>query len=104
MFANASLLPLFSCGVSLFGFRSFAQFLESLTVDVDLKVVKDSALSGAVLMSTNAIGNGVTIGPGPTANTGDLRVNGATETIGLLTTTGGVDVTGVGLTVQTGIP
>ncbi len=99
-----SLVPGPIPAANLLTVNGFAQFLESLTVDVDLKVVKDSALSGAVLMSTNAIGNGVTIGPGPTANTGDLRVNGATETIGLLTTTGGVDVTGVGLTVQTGIP
>ena len=84
--------------------NGFAQFLESLTVDVDLKVGENSSLSGAVLMSTTTAGNGVTIGPGATANSGDLRVNGTTETIGLLTTSGGVDVTGVGLTVQTGIP
>ena len=102
-----SLLPAPIPAANLLTVNGFAQFLESLTVDKDLKVVEDSALSGAVLMSTNAIGNGVTIGPagggGATANAGDLRVNGATETIGLLTTTGGVEVSGGSLDVSTGI-
>ena len=83
--------------------NGFAQFLESLTVDKDLKVGENSTLSGAVLMSTNPIGNGVTIGLGATANAGDLRVNNATETIGLLTATGGVEVSGGSLDVSTGI-